>query len=39
MLERGERSMGVSVGWERREELGQGPEKEIERRKRAPQPS
>ena len=34
-----ERSTGVGVGWERRRELGRGPENEIDRRKRAPQPS
>ena len=34
-----ERSTGVSVGWERRKELGQGPENGIDRTKWAPQPS
>ena len=34
-----ERIMGVGVGWERRKELGRGPENEIDRRKWAPQPS
>ena len=34
-----ERSMGIGVGWERREELSRGPEKEIDRRKWVPQPS
>jgi len=33
------RSTGVGIGWERRRELGRGPENEIDRRKRAPQPS
>ena len=34
-----ERSTGIDVGWERRKELGRGPENEIDRRKQAPQPS
>ena len=34
-----ERSTGIGVGWERRKELGRGPDNGIDRRKRAPQPS
>ena len=34
-----ERRTGIGVDWERRKELGRGPENGIDRRKRAPQPS